>query len=65
MYIRNIIQSTHCISVTKDQFVMPFSEIIAVYSEKHTKRTNTFCMHMQVSNIKSFHTHTYQWAVRS
>ena len=26
----------------KDQLVMPFSEIIAVYSEKHTKHKNTF-----------------------
>jgi len=44
MYIGNIIQSTHCISVTKDQLVMPLTEIITVYSEKHTKRTNTFCV---------------------
>jgi len=44
MYIGNIIQSTHCISDTKEQRVLPFSEIIAVYSEYHTKHINTLCM---------------------
>jgi len=28
----------------EDQLVMPFSEIIAVYSEKHTTCINTFCV---------------------
>jgi len=44
MHIGNIVQSTNCISVTKEQLVMLFSEIITVYSEKHTKRINTFCV---------------------
>jgi len=35
-------KSAHCMSVTKDQPVMLFSETIAVYSEKHTKHINTF-----------------------
>jgi len=44
MYIGNIIQSTHCISDTKEQRVVTFSETIAVYSENHTKYINTLCM---------------------
>jgi hypothetical protein len=32
-----------CVSITKPNWLMLFKEIIAVYSENHTKHTNTLC----------------------
>jgi hypothetical protein len=34
-------QETHCISIIKTNWLVLFREIIAVYSENHTKHINT------------------------
>jgi hypothetical protein len=36
-------QETHYVSATKPNRLMLFREIIAVYCENHTERTNTLC----------------------
>jgi hypothetical protein len=36
-------QKTHCISITKTNWLMLFREIITVYCENHTEHTNTLC----------------------
>jgi hypothetical protein len=42
---------------------MLFKEIIAVYSENHTKPINTLCgQNIELLNLKVHGAHSYRWA---
>jgi hypothetical protein len=44
VYVRRSYHTVNTCLCYTDHLVMPFSEIITVYSEKHTKCINTFCV---------------------
>jgi hypothetical protein len=53
-----ISKKTH-VSITKVNWLMLFTEIIAIYSENHTKPINTFCgQNAKLLNVKAGDAHT-------
>jgi hypothetical protein len=52
--------------MTTTNWLVLFGEIIAVYTENHTKHTNTLCGHnTEVLNVKGDGTYSYHWALKN
>jgi hypothetical protein len=56
---------TYCVSATKINRLMFFSEIMAVYCENQTKHTNTFLAKIAgFWHVKAGSTHNNHWALK-
>jgi hypothetical protein len=57
-------RSKHSASATKTSQLMLYSEIIAVFSQVHTKHINTLCgQNVEFVNVKSGGIYSYHWVL--